>query len=80
MTLTPPPSAGLRNLHYDAKSAAKVALIVQPGDTLTVSDDVADQLMASSSQFKDLDTPHIVKDDTPVADSRPAKAARKSKG
>lgn len=69
MTLPPPPSAALRNLHYDAKSAAKVALIVQPGDTLTVSDDIADQLVAASSQFK-------VLDDAPAAKPAP-KAAKK---
>jgi hypothetical protein len=80
--LNPTPVAALRNLHYDAKSAAKVALIVQPGDTLTVSEDVADQLIASSSQFKDLDNPKVVKDDTIVSDVpvAPAKAPRKSKG
>ena len=48
-----PITTGLRNMHYDASSAAKVQIVVQPGDTLTVSDDVADQLVAASPQFKD---------------------------
>lgn len=43
---------GLRTVRYDAQSAGKVSLIVQPGDTLIVSDDVAGQLVASSAQFK----------------------------
>lgn len=48
-----PPTPGLRSLHYDARSAAKVELVIQPGDTLVVSDDVAAQLQRSSPQFKD---------------------------
>lgn len=47
-----PPIPGLRPLHYDARSPAKVQLIVQPGDELVVSDDVADQLQRQSLQFK----------------------------
>jgi hypothetical protein len=48
-----PPVPGLRTIHYDARSAAKVNLSIHPGETLTVSDDVADQLTAASPQFKD---------------------------
>lgn len=48
-----PIGGGLRHIHYDARSAAKVALVVQPGDELHVSDDVAAQLVAASPQFKD---------------------------
>lgn len=51
-----PPAAGLRRINYDARSAAKVQITVQPGDTLDVSADVADQLLRSSPQFKDADT------------------------
>jgi len=46
------PIPGLNPIHYDARSAAKVQIVVQPGDTLFVSDDVAAQLQASSAQFK----------------------------
>lgn len=46
------PESGLRSIYYDAVSPAKVALIVQPGDQLEVSDDVAAQLLAASPQFK----------------------------
>ena len=48
-----PPTPGLRRIHYDAVSVAKVQLSVQPGDELVVSDDVAEQLLAASRQFKD---------------------------
>lgn len=51
------PAAGLRRINYDARSAAKVQIVVQPGDTLDVSDAVADQLLRSSPQFKDAATP-----------------------
>lgn len=40
-----PPAAGLRRLHLNSKSAAKVALVVAPGDVLEVSDEVAAQLV-----------------------------------
>lgn len=59
MALNPPtpgltaPDSGLRSIFYDATSPAKLSLIVQPGDQLDVSDDVAAQLLASSQQFKD---------------------------
>lgn len=46
------PVPGLRPVHYNARSAAKVQLTVQPGDTLIVSDDVAAQLAQGSAQFK----------------------------
>lgn len=51
------PAAGLRRIHYDAKSTAKVQLAVTPGEVLSVSDDLATQLLAQSAQFKDLDAP-----------------------
>jgi hypothetical protein len=47
-----PPIPGLRSIRYDARSAAKVQITVQPGDTMQVSDDVAEQLVAASAQFK----------------------------
>lgn len=50
-------SPGLRPIHYDAVSAAKVALVVQPDEELIVSDDIADQLLKSSGQFKDKPRP-----------------------
>lgn len=59
MALTPPvpgltaTDSGLRSIYYDATSAAKLSLIVQPGDRLEVSDDVAAQLLATSAQFKE---------------------------
>jgi hypothetical protein len=48
-----PITPGLRPIHYDARSAGKVTLVIQPGDKLEVSDDVASQLKAASPQFKD---------------------------
>lgn len=42
----------LRSVRYDAVSAAKVELSVQPGEVLEVSDDIAGQLVAQSAQFK----------------------------
>lgn len=50
-----PITPGLRRIDYDARSAAKVQLTIQPGDTLAVSDDVAEQLLRESPQFKDAD-------------------------
>jgi hypothetical protein len=84
-----PIQPGLRRISYDARSAAKVALIVQPGDTLAVSDGVADQLLRSSPQFKDTGaTPapsaEAAQDQdsstTPVDESpaEPAKATRRT--
>lgn len=58
MALNPPTpgltatKSGLRRIFYDARSAAKIALVVQPGDELEVSDDVAAQLLKASPQFK----------------------------
>jgi hypothetical protein len=61
---------GLRTVNYDARSAAKVSLVVQPGDTLIVSDDVADQLAASSAQFKTEAPPEAAQEneDAPQSD------------
>lgn len=62
MPLNPPtrapldvPDPGLRSIHYDARRAAKVALSIPAGDVVAVSDDVADQLLAESPQFKEVD-------------------------
>ena len=41
-----------RRLILDGKSAAKVALVVAPGDELVVSEDVAAQLVAADGGFK----------------------------
>jgi hypothetical protein len=46
------PDPGLKRLYYDARSPAKVHLVIQPGDTLEVSADVAAQLEQASGQFK----------------------------
>lgn len=61
---------GLRPIHYDAVSAAKVTIVVQPDDELVVSDDIAGQLLAASVQFKDRPKP-------PEAAKEPAKKAVK---
>ena len=53
------PTPGLHSMHYDAVSPAKVSLVVQPGDEMVVSADVAAQLAATSPQFKDV-TPPVV--------------------
>lgn len=47
-----PISPGLRSVRYSAVSPAKVSLFVQPDEVLEVSDDIAGQLVAQSSQFK----------------------------
>jgi len=65
---------GLRTIRYDARSPGKVDLVVQPGDTLTVSDDVATQLEAQSAQFKLYETPTP---DAKTADKPPRKSAAK---
>ena len=70
----------LRTLHYDAVSPAKVSLVIFPGAELTVPDDVADQLVATSAQFKEGARPAapVVKAPAkPAADKAPAKKPRK---
>lgn len=69
-----PPVPGLRPMHYDARSPAKVELVVQPGDTLVVSDEVAEQLERASAQFKPAEQPSA---DEPSASEPPKKPARK---
>lgn len=44
---------GLRPIHYSGRSPVKAQVIVADGDELHVSDDVAEQLLAQSAQFKD---------------------------
>lgn len=46
---------GLRAIKHDAISPSKVSLSIPPDDELFVSDDVADQLVAASRRFKDVD-------------------------
>lgn len=83
MALNPPvpgltaPQSALRRISYDATSAAKVSLIVQPGDQLEVSDDVAAQLLAASGQFKDTDAAKPEPADEP--DERPKRKTRAKK-
>jgi hypothetical protein len=84
MTTLSTPTPGLRTLSYDARSPAKVTLVVQPGDRLDVSDDVAAQLQQQSAQFKS-PAPVAAKPDpapAPVAKSAPVKkaAAKKAAG
>jgi hypothetical protein len=43
----------LRPVHYDARSVGKFQVVVNPGDTLVVSDEVAAQLVAQSGQIKE---------------------------
>ena len=50
----------LRSVRYDAVGPAKVTLSVQPGEVLEVSEDIADQLVAQSQQFKTADPAHVV--------------------
>lgn len=54
------PTPGLHSMHYDAVSPAKVSLVVQPGDEMVVSADVAAQLAATSPQFKDVTPAPVV--------------------
>ena len=61
MSLTPP-TPGLRRIHNKSKHVAKVALIVQPGDELEVSDDVALQIVAATPVFADGPAPRPVED------------------
>lgn len=49
------PTPGLRSIHYDARSTAKLQLHVAAGDVIVADDDVADQLLAASTQFKEVD-------------------------
>jgi len=69
-----PIEPGLRRIHHDANSVAKVELVVAADDVLHVSEDVAAQLTKASRQFKD------VTDETPAAPEAdgpsPAKASR----
>lgn len=79
MSLTPP-SPGLRRIHNKSKHVAKVAVIVQPGDELEVSDDVALQLVAQTPVFADGAAPVPVEDVEAVpepVEAAPVKPARK---
>ena len=62
-----PTRSGLRPIWLNAKSPAKVALIVAPGDELLVSDDVAAQLQAADSHFRDGPAPVTPIEATPQA-------------
>lgn len=44
-------TGGLRPVHNNSKSVAKVELAVQPGETLHVSDDIASQLLDARTGF-----------------------------
>lgn len=46
-----PIAGGLRPVHNNSKSVAKVAVTVQPGETLHVSDDIAGQLLDARAGF-----------------------------
>lgn len=70
--------SGLRRIFYDARSAAKVELVVQPGDELEVSDDVAEQLLRSSAQFKQVDEP-VSEPDQGEDDEKPTPKKRAAK-
>lgn len=76
MSLTPP-TPGLRRIHNKSKHVAKVAVIVQPGDELEVSDDVALQLVAQTPVFADGPAPKPAPEPEPVA--KPAKKAAAKK-
>lgn len=55
MPMNPTEKRGLRPVHLDARSAAKVQLSVQPDDVLIVSEDVAGQLVRTDGSFKPVD-------------------------
>ena len=63
----------LRAIKHDAISASKVSLSVPAGDTLIVSDDVADQLVAAPRQFQE-----VVDDET--EDVKPVEQATAAPG
>jgi len=48
-----PVGPGLRVIHHNSNSTSHVQVSVPAGDELTVSDDVAEQLLAVSPQFRD---------------------------
>jgi hypothetical protein len=78
MSLTPP-TPGLRRIHNKSKHVAKVAVIVQPGDELEVSGDVALQLVAQTPAFGDGPAPKPAPEVEPVAEVKPAKKAAAKK-
>ena len=61
------PTPGLRPLWNKSNSVAKVSLVVQPGDTIYVSDDLAAQLEADRQPFAEGVAPE--KDDAPTAEA-----------
>ena len=67
-----PPGAGLRRIGNTTKSVAKASLMVQPGDELHVSDDVADQLVGARVGLYDLDSPRVSPADSSGADETPS--------
>lgn len=72
------PTPGLRRLVHDSNQPTKVALAVPAGDVLEVSGDVADQLVAASSHFKDAAaTPEAPGGDAPAKKAASKKSAAK---
>jgi hypothetical protein len=69
-----PPAAGLRRVGNTTKSAAKAQLVVQPGDELVVSDDVANQLIGARVGITDLDAPQRPLPAPGAADGAPSAA------
>jgi hypothetical protein len=76
------PVPGLRAVRQFGATPVRVELIVAAGDTLEVSDDVAGQLMAASSKFRDATpAPAPVADaetEYPAGDDAPKRRGRKA--
>lgn len=65
MPLNHPGRTGLRPLWYNARSAGKVQITVNPGETIHVSDEMAAQLQAADGHFHDGETPSGFDPDPP---------------
>lgn len=63
-----PPNGGLRTIKHNAISPSKVSVSIPAGDELTVSDEVADQLLAAAGEFQEV---------TEAPKAAPAKATAK---
>lgn len=48
-----PIQAGLHRLKHDSAQPSKITLVIPPGDELEVSDEIAAQLHAASTHFRD---------------------------
>lgn len=72
------PKPGLHKIHNGTKQAVKTSVVIAPGDTLAVSEDLATQLTGLSTAFKPGDAPDMSFIDPPEVVEEPKDAPKKA--